>query len=404
MNEQHAVSVIVPIYNTSKYLAKCLDSIISQTLHNLEIICVNDGSTDNSLDILKEYATKDNRIKIINKENGGQISARKAGVAEAAGEYIGFVDSDDWIEPVMYERLHNVAKLNNVDFVSTDYIQDGNYSAVSRDAVDEGAYRGERMTALRNCMILNLAKHDKGISGSLCTKLFRSELLKKIISHIPNEVTVSEDKITTVTFLLECNSAVILHEAYYHYVIHNNSMFHGTNPNYLLNLHHVYQYMRTLYNHPNFTATMRLQTELYITQFLIKGVNTILGFSFENLFWIDPYWLKEIPIGSKIVLYGGGALGRKYYKHILADGKHEFVGCVDFNFDKIKKEVFPIKSPDTLVNADYDFIVITIKDKVFSHEIKERLVSLSVPSEKIKWFKQEELFWKFAEADGLLKD
>ena len=91
------VSVIVPVYNTEKYLEKCLDSILAQTLQDIEIICVNDGSKDCSREILEKYHDRDARIRIIDKENGGLVSARKAGVAEAFGEYIGFVDSDDWI-------------------------------------------------------------------------------------------------------------------------------------------------------------------------------------------------------------------------------------------------------------------------------------------------------------------
>lgn len=104
------VSVLVPVYNVEKYLKRCLDSIVNQTLVNIEIICVNDGSTDNSLKILEEYRARDRRIKIVNKQNGGLPSARNAALDVAVGEYIGFVDSDDYIEPDMFEKLVNVAR------------------------------------------------------------------------------------------------------------------------------------------------------------------------------------------------------------------------------------------------------------------------------------------------------
>ena len=97
------ISIIVPVYNVSEYLPRCLDSLINQTYKNIEIILVNDGSTDNSLEICKKYAEKDLRIKVIDKENGGISSARNTGIAEASGEWIGFVDSDDYIEPCTYE-------------------------------------------------------------------------------------------------------------------------------------------------------------------------------------------------------------------------------------------------------------------------------------------------------------
>ena len=109
------LSVIIPVYNVENYLNECLDSVTSQTLDDMEIICIDDGSTDNSPDILKEYSKKDKRIKIITKENGGQATARNLGIKEAQREYIAFVDSDDFIEPTMFEKLYTKSKDNNLD-------------------------------------------------------------------------------------------------------------------------------------------------------------------------------------------------------------------------------------------------------------------------------------------------
>ncbi len=109
------LSVIIPVYNVENYLNECLDSVTSQTLDDMEIICIDDGSTDNSPYILKEYQKKDSRIKIITKENGGQATARNLGIKEAQGEYIAFVDSDDFIEPTMFEKLYTKSKDNNLD-------------------------------------------------------------------------------------------------------------------------------------------------------------------------------------------------------------------------------------------------------------------------------------------------
>ena len=101
------ISVIVPVYNVEKYLKKCLDTIISQTFSDIEIICVNDGATDNSRKILEEYKNKDYRIVIVDKKNGGLSSARNAGMKVARGEFISFIDSDDWIDETMLEKLYN---------------------------------------------------------------------------------------------------------------------------------------------------------------------------------------------------------------------------------------------------------------------------------------------------------
>lgn len=111
--DNYKVSIIIPVYNTEKFLKKCMDSIVNQTLKEIEIICINDGSTDNSLKILEEYATNDNRIKLINQNNLGQGTARNKGLEIACGEYIGFVDSDDWIDEDYFEKLYNSAKKHN---------------------------------------------------------------------------------------------------------------------------------------------------------------------------------------------------------------------------------------------------------------------------------------------------
>ena len=107
------ISVIIPIYNVEKYLNKCIDSIINQTYKNLEIILVDDGSPDNCPQICDEYAKKDNRIKVIHKKNGGVSSARNVGLINSTGNYIGFIDPDDYIEPIMYEKLLKVLKESN---------------------------------------------------------------------------------------------------------------------------------------------------------------------------------------------------------------------------------------------------------------------------------------------------
>jgi glycosyltransferase involved in cell wall biosynthesis len=116
------ISIIVPVYNVEKYLRQCLDSLVNQTLKDIEIICVNDASPDNSLSILQEYAQIDNRITVINlKENRKQGGARNAGIQIAQGEYIGIVDSDDWVATDMYESLWNASMNSTVDMVCSDY-------------------------------------------------------------------------------------------------------------------------------------------------------------------------------------------------------------------------------------------------------------------------------------------
>ena len=104
------VSIVVPIYNVEKYLDRCIQSLLAQTLKEIEIILVDDGSDDGCAQICDQYAERDSRIKVVHKKNGGLDSARKAGIAIASGKYVGYVDGDDWIEPFMYERMVELAE------------------------------------------------------------------------------------------------------------------------------------------------------------------------------------------------------------------------------------------------------------------------------------------------------
>ena len=115
------VSIIIPTYNVEMYLVECMDSVVRQTLKDIEIICINDGSTDGSLEILKSYAEKDDRIIIVDKENGGYGIAMNIGLEKATGEYIGIVEPDDFVPINMYEDLYEIAKENNLDFVKADF-------------------------------------------------------------------------------------------------------------------------------------------------------------------------------------------------------------------------------------------------------------------------------------------
>ncbi len=117
------VSVVIPIYNAEKYLKQCLDSVQNQTLKEIQIICVNDGSTDKSLDIINEYSKNDERFVVINQKNSGCGKAYNEGMKAATGEYIGFVEPDDYINLDMYENLYNIAKSNDVDFVKSDFVE-----------------------------------------------------------------------------------------------------------------------------------------------------------------------------------------------------------------------------------------------------------------------------------------
>ena len=232
MNEENentpAVSVIIPVFNVEEYLAECLESVISQTLKKIEIICVDDGSTDLSNRIIKEYAEKDNRIIIIEKENGGLSSARNAGIKVANGQYVQFVDADDKICPNACEIAYEAACRNNLDilyfgaeaFFETEELRGKNLDKVSlytRKREYDGVYIGRKLFAellLNNDYIesacLQLIKHDawkdlewfyEGILHEDVVFTFKSMLEAKRVSCIADKLylrRVRENSITTL--------------------------------------------------------------------------------------------------------------------------------------------------------------------------------------------------------------
>ena len=164
------ISIVVPVYNTSKFLDKCIKSILNQTYKNLEIIIVNDGSTDDSLNKIKEYEKIDERIIIIDKKNGGLSSARNIGIKNSSGEYILNVDSDDWIEKDTCELLLKVALKTNADIVIGNIILEFKNKKSKKwiDLEEDGEYQ--------NIEYLN-AFFSKNGKGSICNKLIKKSAL-----------------------------------------------------------------------------------------------------------------------------------------------------------------------------------------------------------------------------------
>lgn len=165
------VSVIVPVFNVEAYLGECLESIVKQTLKDIEIVCVNDGSTDGSVEILNEYAQKDSRIKVINKQNSGYGDSMNKGIEAATGEYIGIVEADDFADPGMFENLYNIAKENDCDIVKSDW-----FNFWTRDNIKEkngrvNDFNGAIINALQHPEILTL-------QPTLWSAIYKRDLIK----------------------------------------------------------------------------------------------------------------------------------------------------------------------------------------------------------------------------------
>jgi len=204
------ISIIVPVYNAEKYVNKCLNSIRCQTLKNLEIIVINDGSTDNSGEICDKIAIEDSRVKILHKENGGLSSARNAGIELATGEYVGFVDSDDWVEPQMYEYLLNNAINNKAEISIVGYFLDDVITGKTTPFEKEMPLRIlNREEAIRELI------EDHLIKNYACNKLYKLSLFDNL--RYPDGKNY-EDIITTYRTFEKASRVVHHNKHLYHYI------------------------------------------------------------------------------------------------------------------------------------------------------------------------------------------
>lgn len=214
MKNLQLISIIVPVYNSACYLSRCIDSILAQTYSNLEIILVDDGSKDVSPRICDEYARKDRRIIVIHKNNQGLSSARNMGLDYAHGDYIGFVDSDDWIEPDMFEKLYLGLQQTGMSMIRCGITRDSEYGILD-----------ERTICEYNVMKLEDAAKSVFVNGFSCNKLFRSELFNSDFAIRFNpEIKFIEDEPVVLKCLVRAGGMAITNYIGYHYYINEDSL------------------------------------------------------------------------------------------------------------------------------------------------------------------------------------
>lgn len=224
------ISIIIPVYNVENYLKQCIDSVIQQSYSDLEIILVDDGSTDNSSIICDNYAKIDNRIKVIHKTNGGLMSAWKTGFLSSTGKYVGFVDSDDWIDDNMYERLVSDIQAHDADIIVCQLIKEyegtKNKKQVEKLWLQPGVYDSERIRNEILTGIINNGRYlGRKLSPNRVTKLFKRNLIEKNIDFCDDTISLGEDLVTCFSCVSDAKKILILSDFYpYHYRINNQSI------------------------------------------------------------------------------------------------------------------------------------------------------------------------------------
>lgn len=211
------ISVIIPVYNTGEYLHKCIKSVLVQELSELELILVDDGSTDKSGKICDFYAEEDSRIKVIHKKNEGVSIARNTALAVAEGEYIGFVDSDDWIDAAMYKEMYEKARQENADVVICD--------AVTK--YDDRADEEDTITQLKTSLTFKKEEIKPSLlcelAGSACRCIYKNELLKENGIVFPLNLKLSEDRIFNIYAMGKSEKLAYIKKAFYNRYVRKGS-------------------------------------------------------------------------------------------------------------------------------------------------------------------------------------
>lgn len=363
------ISVIVPVYNVEKYLRKCIDSIINQTYSNLQIILVDDGSEDNCSIICDEYAQLDMRIVVIHKKNQGLVLARKSGMQIAEGEYITFVDADDYIEIDAYEKIAACINPDMPDIIAFDLIEEYPDKIVKKEnKFAEGLYGAEKLkTQIYPEMLSNGTFFDYGILPNLVCKFIKNEFAKKAQIEVNSEVRFGEDADAAFQYLAKAESMQIIHYAPYHYCKREGSMVYA--PIKPESINYLQNDLEKAFLKAGISDIMKNQLNDYITFVtLLKNPRVILD-------------RKGIFTDAKTALYGAGGFGQA----VFSQYSDSIAVIADSNYAKFDNSFIQVVSAEELVNrqSEYDKVFITILNVNLCRQIKEKLLAMGMKKEVV---------------------
>ncbi len=373
--ENKLISVIVPIYMIDRYLGICIESIVKQTYKNLEIILVDDGSKDRCSKLCDLYRQKDKRIKVLHKMNGGLVSARKAGLEASTGEYVGYVDGDDWIEPDFYERLYNARSASGADMVCAGYSRDlFDKAECFCDAHPPGVYEGDSLERLQSLMMSYGEFYRPGITTYVWNKLFRREVLYGPQMSVDNRITIGEDGAVTYPALMKCKRVCVLGNCSYHYRQREDSMLKqsGGFGDEVLKVKYLYEYLMDFSK--EYPATDILRSQIYDYVLSICMIRS--GGRFSSVF-------DEVYSGKKVVVYSAGTFGQQLVKRLLGSGFCRLSGWLDDDYWEYRRCCLDVDSVESVRYMDFDYVLIAAVDPRIAAGAEKRLLEYGVLSDRI---------------------
>lgn len=377
--EKYKISVIVPIYNVERYLDKCIESIIGQTYKNLEIILVDDGSTDNGLTTCRQYQKEDTRIQVIHQENVGLVAARKTGIMKATGEYIAFVDGDDWIEKNTFEIL--IKESDFEDILMYGLQEDYGYKVIDKiNQIDPGQYEGNQIENIISKMLCGDTFFEFGILPNLVCKLIKASLLKRVSKNIENEITIGEDAAFSYSAIAEAKAIRNIDIMPYHYIQRNNSLVRKNVS--VGSIAALYKSMLKISVPESVRVQWEKQLQAYMTFILqLKSTDTFIQVSS----FYEQFRRK------KVVIYGAGNYGLTIYNILHEKLSSEIVGIVDRDYQQINKKCLKVMAPEKIMTMDYDVVYIGILNEKICEMVKKNLKEMGIEEQKIIYFKMQDV-------------
>ena len=368
------ISIIIPVYNAENYLNQCFGSIRVQTYQNLEIIFIDDGSTDHSYGMCLAYAVQDLRVRVYTKKNGGQSSARRLGVEKAAGTYIGFVDADDWIDSTMYEKMFRIIQKYSSDIVICEFHKayaDG--TVISQASDMTGMYDGKYLISH---FFLQEDCFCGRIPGTLYTALFCKDKIRESISLIDDRINYSEDFAWLAAACLNSPKVYVMRESLYFYRVNENSVTNVHNKSNIESQKLLFQNMANLYREKGLSKEAYRQLGYMVIRDMMMGGYDYFLDKYEELF---PY--SGVHKNLKIVIYGAGQCGTEMYSKIKTQGSRDIEAWVDRNWSMYDSEqVLPVES---IKNVKFDYIVMAVLKQSVSRQIKRDLIGMGIDEHKI---------------------
>lgn len=375
------ISVIVPIFNVEKYLRRCLDSIIGQTCPNMEIVLVDDGSTDSSGLICDEYARADDRVIVIHKKNNGLVSARKSGLGKSRGKLVGFVDGDDWIEADYFEKMLHTYDETGADIVASNHFHDiGTDSKKVCNNFQTGIYAKEQLMPK---LLYSGCFFEYGLQPHIWSKIFKRDILQRILMLVDDSIVIGEDAAVVYPCALEAEKICVTDICGYHYVQNENSMTKsgvtGEAERYGL----LFGHLERFFKRNGVWDVLAPQLEQY-KKYLVFMRNMP---EFDNKV-LTPY--GGISKNSKVIIYGAGVLGQKMYRYLSEIEDMDIVLWVDKNYEVYRRKQLNVRKPEDIPGTDnYDYILIANTVQQTADTIRQNLVKTGVEDKKILWFSQE---------------